>query len=271
MNVVHGLSVGMQITVLGSGSGGNCTLVETDKTAVLIDAGLSCRQITQRLAAIGRDLDRIRAIVITHEHSDHTAALPVLCKQRPLPIYANRLTAEAITHDANGTTPRLSWRLFTTGNAFAIDDLTFEPFNVPHDAQEPVGFAIHNSHAAAGFVTDLGHATRLVAERVRAMDALILEANHDVKMLQEDTIRPWGTKQRILSRHGHLSNEDAAALASEIVTDRLRHVVLAHLSRDCNKPELAHRVVADKLRHRGATHVTVSTSRQDQPTATLRL
>ena len=264
----------MRITVLGSGSGGNCTLVETEQTAILIDAGLSCRQITQRLAAAGRSLDQVRGILLTHEHSDHTSALAVLTKTRSFPLYANRLTAEAIAHDhpTNGHgAPRLSWRLFTTGSAFTMDDLTIEPFSVPHDAQEPVGFAIHNGACSVGFVTDLGHATRLVTERIRALDVLILEANHDLKLLQDDPIRPWGTKQRIMSRHGHLSNEEAATLAGDVVTDRLRHVVLAHLSRDCNRPELARRVVAAKLEQLGATHVSVITSHQEKPTATLCL
>lgn len=260
--------MGIQITVLGSGSGGNCTLISTDKTALLVDAGLSCRQITQRLAAVGWSLDQVQGIVLTHEHSDHVSALSVLCKSKSIPVYANRFTAEAVSHDIS---QRLAWRLFTTGSGFDIGDLTVESFSVPHDAQDPVGFVIHNCNASIGFTTDLGHATRLVADRIRALDALVLEANHDVKMLQDNPDRPWATKQRILSRHGHLSNDDAAQLAGEIVTDRLRHLVLAHLSRDCNRPELAHKVVAGKLHQIGATHVHVTLSHQNQPTATLRV
>ncbi len=252
--------------MLGSGSGGNCTLVETGTTTLLVDAGLSCRQITQRLAGAGRSLDGVVGVILTHEHSDHVSALAVLCKSRSIPVFANRFTAEAVANDA-GT--RFPWRLFETGRGFDIGDLTVESFSVPHDAQDPVGFVIHNCNASVGFVTDLGHATRLVADRLRALDALVLEANHDVKMLQDNPHRPWATKQRILSRHGHLSNEDAAKLASEIVTDRLRHVVLAHLSRDCNKPELAQKVVVGKLHQVGAAHVHVMLSHQDKPTATI--
>jgi len=260
--------VGIQVTVLGSGSGGNCALVETEKTAFLVDAGLSCRQITQRLASAGRSLDGMAGVVLTHEHNDHISALAVLCKSRSIPVFANRFTAEAVAHD---TGVRLSWRLFETGRSFDIGDLTVESFSVPHDAQDPVGFVIHNCNASVGFITDLGHATRLVADRLRALDALVLESNHDVKMLQDNPHRPWATKQRILSRHGHLSNDDAAKLAGEIVTARLRHVVLAHLSRDCNKPELAHKVVAAKLHQVGATHVHVALSHQDKPSATIRV
>ncbi len=254
--------------MLGSGSGGNCTLIETGKTAILVDAGMSCRQITQRLAGVGRPLHEIAGILVTHEHSDHIRALPVLCKGHPIPVFANRFTAEAVAHDSHGN---FSWRLFETGHHFDIGDLTIESFSIPHDAQDPVGFVIHNCNASVGFVTDLGYATRLVADRIRSLDALVLEANHDVKMLQDNPDRPWATKQRILSRHGHLSNEDAAKLAGETVTSRLRHLVLAHLSRDCNRPELAHKTIAGKLHHVGATHIYVTVSSQHEPTATLRV
>jgi phosphoribosyl 1,2-cyclic phosphodiesterase len=260
--------VGIHITVLGSGSGGNCTLVETEKTAFLVDAGLSCRQIAERLVAVGRSLDDVDAVLLTHEHNDHTSALAVLCKRRAIPVFANRFTAEGVALDSG---VRVAWRVFETGRGFDVGDMTVESFSVPHDAQDPVGFVIHNGNASVGLITDLGHATRLVADRLRALDALVLESNHDVKMLQDNPHRPWATKQRILSRHGHLSNEDAATLAGEIATDRLRHVVLAHLSRDCNRPELAHKVVSGKLHQIGATHVHLTVSSQQEPTATLRV
>lgn len=260
--------MGLQITVLGSGSAGNCTLIETDSTAVLIDAGFSGRQTAQRLALIHRALDDVDAILVTHEHSDHVAGLSAICKKHGVPVYANRLTAEAVNAEADA---RIPWRLFANGSSFTIGDLGFEPFSIPHDAQDPVAFTVrHNSHAL-GIVTDLGHATKLVLERVRQLDLLILESNHDVKMLQDDTIRPWATKQRIMSRHGHLNNEAAAAVAGEVVSDRLRYLFLAHLSRDCNKPEIAQDVVGKKLRQLGATHVQLSAASQDQPTATISL
>ena len=262
----------MQVTVLGSGSAGNCTLIETATTAILVDAGLSARQIIQRLQLIGRNIDQLDGVVLTHEHTDHTRALTVLCRTQPFPVYANRLTAEAIA-----TTPdyraqvRISWRLFATGQSFNIGDLIVDSFSVPHDAQDPVGFTIRHGEHAVGVLTDLGHATNLVTERVRDTDALVLEANHDLKLLQEDTARPWALKQRIMSRHGHLSNDAAATLASEVSSRRLRHLFLAHLSRDCNRPELAQRVVTRKLHEVGATHVAVLVASQDQPSTTLTL
>jgi phosphoribosyl 1,2-cyclic phosphodiesterase len=262
----------MQVTVLGSGSAGNCTLIETEATTILVDAGLSSRQITRRLELIGRSVEQLDAILLTHEHSDHTRGLHVLCKQRPFPVYANRLTAEAFATDpeCNGRR-KISWRLFSTGALFEIGDLVVESFSVPHDAYDPVGFTIHHGTVAVGILTDLGQATKLVVERVRAVDALVLEANHDIKLLQGDTARPWSLKQRIMSRHGHLSNDAAATLAGEVASDRLRHVFLAHLSRDCNRPDLAQQVVSRKLRQVGASHVAVAVSSQDKPTATLNL
>ena len=264
----------MQVTILGSGSAGNCTLVETDTTQLLVDAGLSGRQIAHRLALIGRTLDRINGIILTHEHSDHTRGLGALCKTRPIPVYANRLTAEAVAADPESQDRvRISWRLFATGASIEIGDLLVETFSVPHDAYDPVGFVIRHARSGVsiGVLTDLGHVTKLVTERMRTMDALVLEANHDLKLLQEDPARPWATKQRIMSRHGHLSNDAAATLASDVASDKLRHVFLAHLSRDCNRPELAEQAVADKLRRIGARHVAIAVSSQDKPTATLSL
>lgn len=264
----------MHITILGSGSAGNCTLIETDTTALLVDAGLSGRQIAQRLALISRNIDHISGVILTHEHSDHTRGLGVLCKTRSLPVYANRLTAEAVAADPEWQDRvRISWRLFSTGASFDVGDLLVESFSVPHDALDPVGFVIRHpdSGVAVGVLTDLGQATKLVTERVRALNALVVEANHDLKLLQEDTARPWALKQRIMSRHGHLSNDAAATLTSEVACDKLRHVFLAHLSRDCNRPELAQQTVGEKLRHIGARHIAVAVSSQDKPTATLSL
>jgi len=256
---------------LGSGSAGNCTLVESEATRVLVDAGLSGRQVTRRLESVGRQVDQIDGVILTHEHSDHTRGLTVLCRNRSLPVYANRLTAEGVTTDGdlNGRT-RVSWHLFATGSPFEVGDLVVESFSVPHDAYDPVGFVISQRHGGArvGVLTDLGHPTKLVIERVRGVDILVLEANHDLKLLQEDTARPWATKQRIMSRHGHLCNDDAANVVREVAWSGLRHVFLAHLSQDCNRPELAQQVVSEPLRKGGTAEVTMTVSSQSNPTPT---
>jgi len=146
-----------------------------------------------------------------------------------------------------------------------------DTFSVPHDANDPVGFLLHTPSGNIGVLTDLGHATKLVVERVRAANVLLLEANHDLKMLQDDPRRPWSLKQRILSRHGHLSNDGAADLVEQVASPGLARLYLGHLSRDCNRPELAQQTVADKLRKIGVNHTAITVSSQDKPTATLTL
>ena len=257
-----------RFTILGSGSSGNCAYLETDDTRLLIDAGLSGRQIRQRLLSIGRVPENLDGILITHEHSDHIQGLTGLAAKLNIPIYCNRLTKEAIEHQLN---LKLEFRLFSTGASFELGGCVIDTFPVPHDAYDPVGFLLRTPGGNIGFLTDLGHVTKLVIERVRAANVLVLEANHDVKLLQEDTKRPWSIKQRILSRHGHLSNDAAAEVAAQIVSAELRHLFLGHLSGDCNRPELAHRTVADGLARTGATHVNILATSQETPCATLSL
>lgn len=258
----------MRLTILGSGSSGNCAYLETDSVRLLIDAGFSGRQIRQRLAAIGRSPETLTGILITHEHSDHIQGLTGLLGKLPIPVYCNRLTKEAIEHILE---LKFDCRIFATGATFDIGDVTVDTFSISHDAYDPVGYLLRTAAGNAGFLTDLGHATKLVIERVRPANVLVLETNHDLRLLQDDTKRPWSIKQRILSRHGHLSNEAAAALAEEIVSAELRHLYLGHLSRDCNRPELAQRVVASRLAKIGATHVKVEMTSQDAPCPTLAL
>jgi phosphoribosyl 1,2-cyclic phosphodiesterase len=257
-----------RLTILASGSSGNCAYLETDDTRLLIDAGLSTRQIRQRLLGIGRTPENLSGILVTHEHTDHTQGLGVLAAKLQIPVYCNRLTQEAIETQFQA---RLDYRLFNTGSSFELGDVAVDTFSVPHDACDPVGFLLRTAAGNIGFLTDLGHATRLVVERVRPSHVLVLEANHDVKMLQDDTRRPWATKQRILSRHGHLSNDAAAQLAEQIVSADLAHLYLGHLSSDCNRPELAHRTVSAGLTKLGATHVRVEATSPDIPCATLIL
>jgi len=255
------------VTILGSGSAGNCALVETPQTRLLIDGGLSARQIAVRLAQCGVNPLEIDGILLTHEHGDHTGALNVWCKQFSTPIYCNRLTAEVLQSDAPEL--RKDWRLFVTGNAFSIKDITIETFTVPHDAVEPVGFVLHHGDDALGVLTDLGVATKLVQERVRAAQTLVIETNHDEKLLQNDTKRPWSVKQRIMSRHGHLSNAAAAEVLAELLGGRLRRAVLGHLSRDCNSPELAVGAVRARLDAAGAHAVEVLCAGQREISARL--
>jgi len=260
--------VSVQFTVLGSGSSGNCAYLETNETRILIDAGLSGRQIRQRLASIGRTPETLSGILLTHEHSDHTQGLAVIAAKLRVPLFCNRQTQEALEIDRQ--TP-LDCRLFQTGATFEMGDIVVETFTVPHDAQDPVGFLLRTPAGNLGLVTDLGYVTKLVIERMRHTHALLLETNHDVKLLQDDTRRPWSLKQRILSRHGHLSNDAAADAIEQMATAGLRHLYLGHLSRDCNRPEIARRVLSERLERIGAGHVQVQVSPPDVPSPTLIL
>jgi len=260
--------VPVRLTILGSGSAGNCAYVETDETRLLIDAGFSNRQIRKRLAAIGRTPESLTAILITHEHSDHVQGLASLAEKLRVPVYCNRDTKEAIEYQLQ---IRLDARLFVTRASFEVGDITVDTFDIPHDAQDPVGFLLRTTAGNIGFLTDLGHAPRQVLDRVRAANVLVLEANHDVKMLQDCPHRPWSLKQRILGRHGHLSNEAAADAAEQILSAELRHLYLGHLSRQCNRPELAYGVMQERMERAGAAHLRLELTAQDVPCATLEI
>ena len=258
----------VRLTILGSGSGGNCAYVETDETRILIDAGFSLRQIRARLASIGRTPENLTGILVTHEHGDHIQGLGMLCEACRIPVYCNRPTLEAIEFKHQ---TKLDARLFQTGASFEVGDISVDTFTIPHDAQDPVGFLLRTGDGNIGFLTDLGHTTKLVLERVRRSEVLILESNHDVKMLQDCPHRPWNLKQRILSRHGHLSNEAAADAVEQIISADLRHLYLGHLSRECNQPELALKTMQERMRRIGAAHVRIEVASQSMPAQTLIL
>jgi len=278
--------VSVKLTILGSGSSGNCAYVETAEARILVDAGFSPRQIRQRLAGIGRAPENLTAILITHEHSDHIAGLLGIADKFQIPVYCNRGTQDGsiwsfknkwskktnlALEAADTFKSKIDWCLFQTGDHFELDDLLVETFSIPHDAQDPVGYILRTAAGNIGFATDLGHVTKLVLERIRAANVLVLESNHDVKMLQECPRRSWALKQRILGRHGHLSNATAAETAAQIMSADMKHLYLAHLSRECNKPELAQHVMAEQLHHIGATHVKLQLAAQDVPCETLEL
>ncbi|MBE2179713.1 MAG: MBL fold metallo-hydrolase [Chthoniobacterales bacterium] len=252
----------MDLLVLGSGSSGNAAIVRCGGTTVLVDAGLSARKLLARLAALGVGAGDIDAVLLTHEHGDHTGALPVLMRSLRCPIYATRLTADELC----GQDPRnasSTWRTFSTGASFAIGSLQIDAFSVPHDAADPVGFTIRCQGVVLGLLTDLGHVNRSVIHHVTGAHCLFVEANHDEALLQADTKRPFAIKQRIMSSHGHLSNRAAADLATQILESGLRHVVLGHLSRDCNAPDIAIATVREALHH--AQDVSVVAAGQDEP------
>ena len=279
----------VKLTILGSGSSGNCAYVETGETRILVDAGFSPLQIRKRLATIGKTPENLSAILVTHEHSDHIAGILGLADKFHIPVFCNRGTQDGTIwamkakwdskkkpafESVDGTVhlkKQVDWRLFETGASFEIGDVGIETFSIPHDAQDPVGFTLRTASGTIGFATDLGHVTKLVLERIRAANVLVLESNHDVKMLQDCPRRSWALKQRILGRHGHISNVTAAETVAQIMSAGLRQLYLAHLSRECNTPRLAEHVMAEQLHHIGAKHVQLQIAGQDAPCATLEL
>src|SRR5438477_4300937 len=219
--------------MLGSGSAGNSALIATDHCKILVDGGLSARQLVLRLEQCQVTPEQLDGVLLTHEHGDHICGLEVLCRKFDLPIYCNALTAEAI-RSCGLLDDHRNWRVFRTGAEFSICDIVVQTFPVPHDAVDPVGFALHSSNRSLGFITDLGYATKMLTERLRTVHTLVIETNHDEKLLQNDIHRPWPVKQRIQSRHGHLSNTAAAGVISQLLDGNIQRVVLGHLSRDCN-------------------------------------
>ncbi|MEO7166128.1 MAG: MBL fold metallo-hydrolase [Spartobacteria bacterium] len=250
------------LTMLGSGSAGNSALIATEHCRLLVDGGLSARQLVLRLALCGVTPNELDGVLLTHEHGDHVCGLEVLCRKFQVPIYCNALTAEAIRYGSLGE--HRNWRIFRTGATFSICDITVESFPVPHDAVEPVGYTFHAGANALGYITDLGHATRLAIERLRQVQTLVIETNHDEKLLQNDPHRPWPVKQRIQSRHGHLSNAAAATVIAQLLPGKIGRVVLGHLSRDCNSPELAARTVREELEKCGRHDIEIFCAAQSE-------
>jgi len=238
----------LEVCILASGSSGNAIYLASETTRLLIDAGLSARQIALRLDEIGVPVESLNGICVSHEHGDHVNGLRVLQKRHGVPIYTNAGTWQAIQRQPKSD--EIKVKLFQTGSPFKIGDIQVEPFSVPHDAYEPVGFRLQTEKTAVGIVTDLGMSTALVREKLKGCHALVIESNHDEDLLKE-ALRPWSLKQRIRSRQGHLSNIDAAQLIAACATENLEHVFLFHLSSDCNTPEVALETVSSQLRLEG--------------------
>ena len=249
--------------MLGSGSAGNSALIATDHCKILVDGGLSARQIALRLEQCGVTPEQLDGVLLTHEHGDHVCGLEVLCRKLEIPIYANSQTAEAVRCGCSLEQHR-RWRIFRTGTEFKICDVTVQTFPVPHDAVDPVGFAFYSGAHGLGFITDLGYATKMIVERLRQVHTLVIETNHDEKLLQSDTHRPWPVKQRIQSRHGHLSNNAAATVIEELLPGKIDRVVLGHLSRDCNSPELALQTVRNALTKSGKIDIELYCATQSE-------
>lgn len=229
---------------LASGSKGNCIYLGTPTTKILIDAGISAKGIRERLKSIDVSLDEIDAVLITHEHSDHIQALNILGCKLGIPVFANSDTAKAI-YSILDECPK--FKIFSTGETFEFGELEVHPFSIQHDAVDPVAFTIRTGGLKLGFCTDLGFVTTLVSNQLQRCDYLYIEANHEPSMVHASA-RPKIYKQRVLSRQGHLSNADCAKLIEQVYHEDLKHIHLAHLSGECNAPELALKTIVEKLK-----------------------
>jgi phosphoribosyl 1,2-cyclic phosphodiesterase len=271
---VLGERISLRVSILASGSAGNCTLLETQRTRLLVDAGLGKKETLRRLAMMELAAGHLDGIVISHEHSDHIGGLMALISQwRNLTVYLNAAThAEVVRMLPERQAKRLQRVEFIqAGQRFAVGDIEVAPFIIPHDAVDPLGFTFASGGVKLGLVTDLGYLPALVKERIRDCDALVLESNHDLEMLKVGPY-PWHVKQRVMSRTGHLSNDTVSQFLAdpEGFDGRSRYVVLAHLSENNNNPDVA-RISAEEALNRRAFPGELLVASQHQPLPPIQL
>lgn len=255
----------MRFSVLGSGSRGNAVFIEAGKTAILIDAGFSGREIAARLQTIGRDLADIRAVCLTHEHDDHICGVGVVSRRCRIPVYANPGT---FAGGENKLGKLFAAQEFETGGSVEIGDLLIRSFRIYHDTADPVGFVVSDGRSSVGYCTDTGKVSHLIATRLMACNGLILEFNHNLEMLKNGPY-PLHLQQRVRSSRGHLCNEDGAALLGELMGRQLQIAVLAHLSETNNTPMLARAAAEQSVRDWGETALVIAS--QDHPTPLVEL
>lgn len=232
---------------LASGSKGNSHYLGTPHAKILIDAGLSGKATKEKLEEIGVSIDEIDAILVTHDHTDHILGLKTLALRYQIPVFANMETAKGIV-DYLFECPK--FKIFSTGDSFEFMDLEIHPFSIPHDTLDPVAFTIKTQGIKLGVCTDLGFVTSQVIYELQGCDYLLVEANHDIQMVYESK-RPSVYKQRVLGKNGHLSNPDCAKLLASVAHDSLKRAYLAHLSSECNTPEIALNTIKTILQEGG--------------------
>ncbi len=251
----------MRYAALASGSKGNCHAFCDGERTLLVDAGISLLRIRESLRGLGWDPAQVRAVALTHEHSDHVGAVEVLLRRTDWKFLATPETRGVLSTQRGIEIPPSRWLPLKPGHRLDWDGWEVLPFRLPHDAEDPVAFRLQCRGRAAAVVTDLGHGTALVADHIQDLDLLVLEANHDVDMLREGSYPPL-LKARILSRVGHLSNAAMAALLDRALSPRLRSVVLAHLSEQNNDPALARLAAEEVLRGRTGVELRIASQRE---------
>ncbi len=253
--------------VLSSGSKGNATYISDGNTSILLDAGLSGIEIERRMQSRALRMEELDAIVVSHEHADHIHGVGVLSRRYRLPVHITRPTFEAGQRQLGKIEEP---KYFQCGRSFYVGTLAIHPFSVSHDAADPVGFTIKNKDKKIGIATDLGIATRLVEEHLNSCALLVLEANHDLQMLEIGPY-PWEVKQRVRSRLGHLSNEQSRDLLCNVLHESLQHVILAHISETNNEPEKAYDAVCAALSDASADNLQLTVACQERAGEVIRL
>ncbi len=271
----------MKFTVLGSGSTGNAVLISSETTNVLVDAGMSAREILRRLGEMGVTQDRLDGILITHEHGDHAGGLRVLMGSVDCPVFISRPTEDSYydtrAGGQNGDSESSKRRTALRNKAveiestreFRIGDIDFEPFSVPHDAADNFGFVAKKDGVKVATLMDFGHINDLIKESLMGCDAIVVESNHSRDMLRACSVYTWDLKQRIMSGTGHLSNEDLSDWLTNDFDGSARHIVLAHLSQRANEPNLARIMAETALQMRPSlfrSEAKISISHPKQPT-----
>ncbi len=251
----------MRIVPLASGSRGNSTLVEHGSTRLLIDAGISARELGRRLKRVEVRPDQISGILITHEHGDHARGAQRFSRGHGVPLICSSETLEAMDCSPEHVA---SWRPIAAGHTCSIGGMEVEPFAVPHDAASPVGFVLRAGGFKVGVATDVGHVSSLLIDRLRGCHVLVVESNHDDRMLLDGPYS-WQLKQRVSGRLGHLSNREAALLLSETVDDACRAIVLAHLSERNNTRDLARDSARAAIGGRGGSAPEIHVASPDVP------
>jgi phosphoribosyl 1,2-cyclic phosphodiesterase len=276
----------MKYTVLGSGSSGNCVLISSETTNVLVDAGLSAREILRRLCQVGVEPDKLDAILVTHEHSDHIGGMRVLMQSVDCPVFISRVTEDAYydtrAGGTNGDSESSKRRAVLKDRAveiessrdFRIGDIDFEPFCVPHDAVDNFGFVAKKDGVKTAILMDFGHIDDTIKAALKDCDAIVIESNHSRDMLRTCRVYNWDLKQRILSRTGHLSNEDLSDWLTCDFDGSARYITLAHLSQRANEPNLARLTAEIALKMRPplfSTETRITVSNHREPTAWVAL
>jgi phosphoribosyl 1,2-cyclic phosphodiesterase len=255
----------MRFCPLCSGSSGNATYIEAGNARILIDAGLSCKRITELLSRIGVDPRQLSAILVTHEHDDHVRGVNILSKKYDLPVYANADTWSMLREKLRDVAPK-NVCVFESDRDFYLAGARVLPFSVPHDAIHCVGFTVSAEGHKAGVCTDLGHVDARILSILSGCDLLLFEANHDVDMLMAGSY-PYPLKKRILSGNGHMNNEDCGKALVKLHETGVKNVILGHLSRENNYPELAMVAVRAALEEAGiADDVQLAIAKREEPT-----